>query len=230
MTFPGNDLEVVLTAALQSETTVGAFVELLFRSTAFFPMTVDATGGRSPSVVTIDGADFVPVFTSQREADVVMAGSVMVQSPVREFMEGVPPHLGLAVNPSGTLGLTIPAEAVHHQLTRAVTIPTGTIIRLGEPAVEPTELLAAIRVALGAVPAVRQARRVWAQVGDAEPGLVIGLDVDPDNPGVRQEAIAAIATVHGGSPSEYEVNVVFANDRSDFMQWMNERAAPFYTG
>ncbi|MBW8816664.1 MAG: enhanced serine sensitivity protein SseB [Streptomyces sp.] len=228
MTFPHNDLEVVLVAASRNETTTVAFVELLFRSTAFFPTTIDGSGRGSLSLISSEQADNVPVFTSLDEAEAAMAGWAFVQAPVREFMEGVPAHLGLAVNPSGTLGLMIPAEAVQHQLTRATMIPVGTTIRLGEPAVEPTELLEAIRIALAAVPAVRQARRVWAQVGDAEPGLVVGLDVDPDNPGVRQEAIGAVTTAHESRPSDYEVNVVFANDRSDFMQWMNERSAPFY--
>jgi hypothetical protein len=229
MTFPGNDLETVLVAASREETTALAFVEQLFASTAWFPMTIDETGGGSLTVVTLDQKAFVPVFTSEDEAQLVMAGSAFVEAPVREFMEGVPTHLGLAVNPSGTLGLPIFAEAVQHQLHRATTLSVGTTIRLGEPAVEPTDLLSAVGVGLGTVPAVREARRVWAQVGESAPGLVIGLDVDPDNPEVRESAIAAVGSAHRSSPGDFAVDVVFTNDRSDFVEWMNANASPFYS-
>ena len=229
MTFPDNELETVLAAASHGETTVLAFVELLFRSTAFFPMTADASGSASLTPVTIDDVDFVPVFTSQNEAEAAMPGSVFVEAPVRDVMADAPSHLGLAVNPSGTLGLPISAEAVQLQLHRATMIPAGTRVRLGEPAIEPTELLAAIGAGLAAVPAVREARRVWAQIGESTPGLVVGLDVDPDNPDVRQAAVSAVGAVHRGVHSDFAVDVVFAHDRNDFTEWMNANTAPFYS-
>jgi hypothetical protein len=228
MTFPDNELETVLAAASRGETTALSFVDLLFRSSAFFPVAVDGGGG-SPPIVTIGGADFVPTFTSRAEADAVMAGSTFVETPVREFMAGMATHLGLAVNPSGTLGLPIFAEAVQHQLHRATIISAGTRVRLGEPAVEPTELLAAISAGLADVRAVREARRVWVQIGEGVPGLVVGLDVDPDNPDVRESAVSAVGTAHRGVPSSFAVDVVFVHDRNDFTEWMNANAAPFYS-
>jgi len=226
---PDNELETVLAAASRGETSALAFVELLFRSTAFFPTTASASGSASLTPVVIDDAEFVPVFTSQNEAEAVMPASAFVEAPVRDVMAGAPTHLGLAVNPSGTLGLPISAEAVQHQLHRATTIPAGTRVRLGEPAVEPTELLAAIGAGLAAVPAVREARRVWAQIGDSDPGLVVGLDVDPDNPDVRDSAVSAVGAAHRGVHSDFAVDVVFAHDRNDFTEWMNESTAPFYS-
>src|SRR4051812_18293197 len=97
MTFPHNNLEVVLVAASTNETTIVAFVELLFRSTAFFPRAAEGPGLESLPFVTTEQGDNVPVFTSLDEAKAVMAGSAFVEAPVREFMEGVPEHLGLAV-------------------------------------------------------------------------------------------------------------------------------------
>lgn len=228
MTFPDNELETVLAAASRGETSALAFVELLFRSTAFFPMTADASGSASLTPVTIDD-DFVPVFTSQNEAEAVMPASAFVEAPVRDVMADAPTHLGLAVNPSRTMGLPISAEAVQHQLHRATMIPGGTRVRLGEPAIEPTELLAAIGAGLAAVPAVREARRVWAQIGESTPGLVVGLDVDPDNPDVRQAAVSAVGAAHRGVHSDFAVDVVFAHDRNDFTEWMNANTAPFYS-
>ena len=228
MTFPENELETVLVTASRGETTALAFVELLFRSTAFFPMTSDASGSAALTPVTIDDADFVPVFTSQSEAAAAMPDSAFAEAPVRDVMADAPTHLGLAVNPSGTLGLPISAEAVQHQLHRATMIPAGTRVRLGEPAIEPTELLAAIGAGLAVVPAVREARRVWAQIGESDPGLVVGLDVDPDNPDVRHAAVSAVGAAHRRVHSDFAVDVVFAHDRNDFTEWMNANAAPFY--
>jgi hypothetical protein len=229
MTFPENELETVLVSASRGETTPLAFVELLFRSTAFFPMSADESAPAARTLVTIEQDEFVPVFTSRSEADAVMAGSALVEAAVRDVMAGAPAHLGLAVNPSGTLGLPITAAGVQHQLHRATTIAAGTRVRLGEPAVEPTELLSAIRAGLAAVPAVREARRVWAQIGESAPGLVVGLDVDPDNPDVRESAVSVVGSAHRSAHSDFTVDVVFAHDRNDFTEWMNANTAPFYS-
>lgn len=229
MTFPANDLEALLLAASEQGATTAAFVEQLFLDTAWFPMTVDASGAGSLTVITLDNKAFIPLFTSQEQATQVMGdGAALVEAPVRDFLLEVPTHLGVAVNPSGDLGLPIFAEAVQHALHRSTVVSLGARVRLGEPADEPTRLLQMIGVALGTVLAVRDARRVWAQVDDDAPGLVIGIDVDPDNADTRLDAVAAVGSAQRAASPEFAVDVVFSNDRSEFTAWMTENAAPFY--
>lgn len=228
MNFPRNQVETVLLAASRQETGVESFLEVLFAARAWFPVTVDERGAGSLQVLTIDTVAYAPVFTSPEEAALGMPDARLVESPVRDFAATLPQHLGLAVNPGGTLGLPIFPDTVQRRLGRDTVISVGTTIRLGEPAEEPEELLAAIRSRLAAVPAVRDARRCWAQVGDAAPGLVVGLDVDPDIPETRSAALAAVGAAAESVPAGFPVNAVFANDGDDFTTWMHAHVEPFF--
>lgn len=108
------------------------------------------------------------------------------------------------------------------------TVPAGSRVYLGEPAVEPGELLDAIEAALSAVPAVRGARRVWVMIDDGQPGLVIGIDVEPDDANSRSDAMAAVAGAHPATPVGFPLGVVFAPDGGELVAWMAENAVPFF--
>ena len=60
------------------------------------------------------------------------------------------------------------------------------------------------------------------------PGLVIGLDLDPDQPATRELALRAVRDVaaEGGAP----IDVVLSADRDSFTRWMSANAAPFHRG
>jgi hypothetical protein len=96
------------------------------------------------------------------------------------------------------------------------------------PASEPTELLDAIGAALRRVPAARAARRCWAQVDDDRPGLVVGLDVDPDNPPAREAALSAVHAALDAAAPDFAVDVVFSSERDGFTEWMSANAEPFF--
>lgn len=227
MTFPSNDLEIVLQAASRGETGVDSFVEALFASMGYFPVALAPDGGATLAVMTVGDQPYVSMFTSSEQASVAGVTSTIAEAPVREFMANVPAHLGIAVNPGGELGLPIAASTVQLRLGRGSMVPAGTRIRIGEPAEEPVQLLERIGAAFLALPAVRTARRCWAQVGAEAPGLVLGVDVDPDNPDVRESVIRAVGVAN--SEPGVIVNVVFANDGGEFVSWMRDHAEPFYT-
>lgn len=227
MTFPSNDLEIVLQAASRGETGVESFVDALFVSSGYFPVAVAPDGGASLTVMTVGDLPYVSMFTSAEQATAAGVTSSVAEAPVREFMAGVPAHLGIAVNPGGELGLPVAAATVQLRLGRGSMVPAGTTIRIGEPAEEPVELLQRVDEAFRALPAVRNARRCWAQVGAEVPGLVLGVDIDPDNPDVRGSVIRAVGAAN--SQPGIAVNVVFTNDGGEFVSWMRENAEPFYT-
>ncbi len=108
------------------------------------------------------------------------------------------------------------------------TIPAGSRVYLGEPAQEPVQLLDAIGAALAAVPAVREARRVWVVIDDGAPGLVIGIEAEPDQASVRRDALSAVARAQIAAPTQFPVGVVFAQDRGELAAWMAENAVPFF--
>jgi hypothetical protein len=107
------------------------------------------------------------------------------------------------------------------------TMPAGTAVLIGEPAIEPVELLAAIVQATEGLPAVRSLSRCWAQSGQQPPGLVIGVDLQPDDREVRAEVAAAISAAVTGAHPDFVVDVVFAADGGTFTRWMQENVKPF---
>jgi len=108
------------------------------------------------------------------------------------------------------------------------TVPAGSRVYLGEPADEPLELLDAVGAALAAVPGVREARRVWAMVENGTPGLVIGIDVEPDEATTRSEAMAAVSRALVVAPAASPLGVVFVGDRGELVAWMAANAATFF--
>lgn len=108
------------------------------------------------------------------------------------------------------------------------TVPAGSRVYLGEPADEPRALLDAIGAALAGVPAVRGARRVWAMVENGTPGLVVGIDVEPDEAATRREAMAAVSRALAVAPAAFPLGVVFVGDRGELVAWMAANAAPFF--
>jgi hypothetical protein len=227
--FPRNDLESRLLDASAGRIGVDAWLGDLVATAVWVPLT--ATEGQSGTfpVMSIDGGSFVPVFTSVEELDRAAPGTQRVCPPVRELVAALPDSVGLAVNPGGTVGLPVGAAVLRQALGLPTDIQAGTTVRVGEPAEEPTALLAEVASALVAVPAVRAARRAWAVVGEGKPGLVLGLDVDPDAPEVRQLALDTVRRVVGREPAGFPVDVVFDNDRGPLVEWMHAHAEPFHT-
>jgi hypothetical protein len=133
------------------------------------------------------------------------------------------------VNPGGSLGLPVPAAELRRLVDGRGTIPAGSTVRVGAPADEPEAFLEAATHELAQLPAVRFARRCWAAVDDNEPGLVLGVDVDPDSDDVRSSVLAAVRRAATTSAYPASVDVVFANDRDALTQWMHENAPPFHS-
>ena len=227
--FPRNELESRLLDASAGRIEVEAWLTDLAAASVWVPLA--ATDGQSGSfpVMSIDGGSYVPVFTSQEEIDRAAPGNDRVHPPVRELVTALPDSVGLAVNPGGTVGLPVPAAVLRQALGLPTDVAAGTTVRVGDPAEEPTELLAGIAAVLGEVPAVRAARRAWAVVGEGRPGLVLGLDVDPDSPEVRGQALEAVRRAVGTGAADFPVDVVFDNDRGPLVEWMHEHAEPFHT-
>ena len=111
---------------------------------------------------------------------------------------------------------------------RAQTLPVGTTVLLGEPAVEPTALLAAMTEATGSIPVVRALSRCWAQVGDQPPGLVVGVDLDPDDPDARAAVLRAIDRAGATQHPDFTVGIAFWRDGGSFVEWMQQNVKPFH--
>ena len=98
----------------------------------------------------LEGQAYVPVFSSEEQfRQVVGAHMSYTVAPAVEFARGLPPQVGIAVNPDGTVGVPLPPPAVA-ELCRAGRTPLdgpagGGRVRLYEPdwQDDPVDFLAA---------------------------------------------------------------------------------------
>jgi hypothetical protein len=226
--FPHNDVERSLDDAAAGRLDLEEWLRAFVDATVWVPLTAASGQQGTFPVLSIDGGSYVPVFTSEAEADRAAPRTRRIAPVVRELVASLPESVGLAVNPGGSVGLPLPAGTLRQVIGLGRRVAAGTTVRIGEPAEEPEELLDAVAAALVAVPAVRSARRCWAAVGENRPGLVIGLDVDPDNQHTRAAALDTVRAAADAAAGDFPVDVVFENDGDEFTGWMAAHVQPFF--
>lgn len=237
--WPANELETVLAGSLGDPGAGPAIVEVLGRSHLWIPLP-NGGGPDSPDLdlptLELDGAAFVPVFSSEAQFRCV-AGDLMsfTVAPAVEFARGLPPQVGIVVNPEGAVGVPLPPAAVA-ALCRAGRSAldgdaTGGRVRLFEPdwQDEPTAFLAAAGLEFAAAAVVRTARRTLASVEGGAPALFVGVELDLPDPGSRTAALDALGRALGTVPVPWPVQLVFLDVAQDPVgDWLRERVRPFY--
>ncbi|MET7638592.1 enhanced serine sensitivity protein SseB [Streptomyces sp. NPDC005438] len=238
--WPSNELEEVLSSSLNAGQAGGRLLEVLARSQLWVPLP-EGGGPDSPNLdlptVQLDGAPYVPVFSSEQQF-LQATGSHLsfAVAPAVEFARGLPPQVGVAVNPGGTVGVPLPPEAVAELCGAAPGsgvpgVATGARVRLFEPdwQQEPVDLLATAAGEFAAQPPVRSARRALASVEGRDPSLYIGVELDLLDPEARTAAHDALARALGNHPVRWPVQMVFLDAANDPMvEWMRQCVRPFY--
>ena len=111
-------------------------------------------------------------------------------------------------------------------------IAEGTQVRVGRPPADPVPLLSEVRMALGAVPSVRQASRAWLSVPGQGEGLVISVTLDdPGSETAHLDVLGAIErAVKHGPAQEFPIDVTFPGEgeRDQVDAWITAHAEPFY--
>ncbi|MFI1968932.1 enhanced serine sensitivity protein SseB [Streptomyces cinnamoneus] len=238
-TWPANELEGVLAASLGVPGAGARIVEVLGRSSLWIPLPAGG-GPDSPDLdlptVELDGAAYVPVFSSEAEFLRVVGDRMpFAVAPAVEFARGLPPQVGIAVNPDGTVAVPLPPPAVA-ELCRAGRTAldgdaTGGRVRLFEPdwQQEPTAFLAAAGLEFAALPGVRTGRRALASVEGADPALFVGVELDLPDPAARTAAVEAVGRALGAVPVPWPVQLVFLDVAQDPVgDWIRDRVRPFY--
>ncbi|MEW2449693.1 enhanced serine sensitivity protein SseB [Streptomyces parvulus] len=237
--WPGNELEEVLSASLGIPGAGGRIVEVLGRSFLWVPL---PNGGGPHSgpldlpSLEIDGQAYVPVFSSEEQLRQV-AGPQMAYTvaPAAEFARGLPPQIGIAVNPEGVVGVPLPPPAVA-ELCRAGRTPldgpaSGGRVRLFEPdwQDDPVDFLAAASAEFAATGVVRTARRCLAAVETADPALFVGVELTHWEGDARALPLEALGRALTAAPPKWPVNLVLLEAAQDpVCDWMRDRVRPFY--
>ncbi|MER5768327.1 enhanced serine sensitivity protein SseB [Streptomyces sp. NPDC001985] len=230
--WPANELEEALTASLDTPSATPRLLEVLGRS----PLWVPLPNGGSPEsrdldlpTLEIDGAAYVPVFSSEQQfMSCVGPHMSFTVAPAREFARGLPPQLGIAVNPGGAVGAPLPPPAVAELCRHPEGPPAGGRVRLFEPdwQEEPVDFLAAAAGEFQEAGTVRTARRALASVEAGPPSLFVGVQLDsPDG----TPALDALGRALGRVQTPWPVNLILLDVAQDpVADWMLARMRPFY--
>jgi hypothetical protein len=238
--WPGNELEEVLAASLGNPGAGARIVEVLGRSFVWVPL---PNGGDRSSTsldlptVDIDGTAYVPVFSSEQQfAQCAGPATAHTVAPATEFARGLPPQLGLAVNPGGTVGVPLPPPAVA-ELCRSGRTPldgpaSGGRVRLFEPdwQEEPVDFLAAAAGEFEESGVVLSARRCLASIEGGAPVMFVGVQLGSWEPEHRNAPMDALGRALGRIQVPWQVNLVLLDITQDPVGgWLLERVRPFYT-
>ncbi|MEU6258927.1 enhanced serine sensitivity protein SseB [Streptomyces sp. NPDC047043] len=237
--WPGNELEEVLSASLGMPSAGGRIIEVLGRSFVWIPL---PNGGGPHSgpldlpTLEIEGQAYVPVFSSEEQFRQVV-GSHMgyTIAPAVEFARGLPPQVGLAVNPDGVVGVPLPPAAVA-ELCRVGRTPldgptSGGRVKLFEPdwQDDPIDFLAAASAEFAETGVVVSARRCLAAVETAHPVMFVGVELSQREGDLRALPLQALERAVTRVPTRWPVNLVLLDVTEDpVANWMRENVRPFY--
>lgn len=249
--FPCNELEHVLAASLGVPEAMPRLLETLSRSPVWVPLPAGGGPGSTDldlPTVELDGALHVPVFSSEEQLRSVAPGMPFAVAPMHEFARGLPPQVGVVVNPEGAVGVPLPPAAVAELCRGPVAGPPvgpadpagpgaaghprpGARVRLWEPEpeAEPVDFLATAAGEFAVTPVVLSARRALASVEGGGPSLFVGVELDRWQEEDRAAAMNALGRALGVVPLPWPVNLVLLDIAQDPVgDWMLERVEPFF--
>ncbi|MFJ9642436.1 enhanced serine sensitivity protein SseB [Streptomyces sp. NPDC004244] len=237
--WPENELEQVLGAALGVPDAGPRIVEVLGRSRVWVPLP-GGGGPDSPSLtlptMEIDGAAYVPVYSSEAQFRACVGPAMdFAVAPAVEFARGLPPQLGIAVNPEGAVGVPLPPPAVA-QLCRIGRTEldgpaSGGRVRLFEPdwQDDPVDFLAAAAEEFRTTGLVVAAHRCLASVEGGDPELCIGVRLSRRDPAAQNAPREALARALTRVPSPWPVQLVLLDSAEDpVVDFIVTRVRPFY--
>lgn len=238
--WPGNELEEVLSVSLGLPSAGGRIIEVLGRSFVWIPL---PSGGGPQSgpldlpTLEIDGQAYVPVFSSEEQFRRVVGSHLSFTiAPAVEFARGLPPQVGIAVNPDGMVGVPLPPPAVA-ELCRvgrsALDGPTsGGRVRLFEPdwQDDPVDFLAAASAEFAGTGVVATARRCLAAIETADPVMFVGVELTNWDGDLRAAPMDALSRALTTTQVKWPVNLVLLDVTQDpVADWMRQTVRPFYT-
>ncbi|GAA1372473.1 enhanced serine sensitivity protein SseB [Streptomyces beijiangensis] len=239
MGWPGNELEEVLGASVGNPAAGGRLIEVMGRSHLWIPL---PNGGSSESrtldlpTLEIEGAPYVPVYSSEAQfLQCVGSHLSLTVAPAVDFARGLPPQLGVVVNPGGVVTMPLPPLAVA-ELCRAGRTPldgpsSGGRVRLFEPdwQEEPVDFLTAAAGEFDRTGVVRTARRALASIEGGDPVLFIGVEFTSWDGAGRGAPMEALGRALGLAEPAWPVNLVLLDVTQDPVgDWMREKVRPFY--
>ena len=240
--WPGNELEEVLAASLGAASpSAGArIVEVMGRSFIWVPLPEGGGPHSGPldlPTIELGGQAYVPVFSSEQQFRQVVGDHMSYTvAPAVEFARGLPPQVGIVVNPDGTVGVPVPplavAELCRAWRTELDGAASGGRVRLFQPdwQHDPVDFLAAASAEFAATGVVLSARRCLASIEGAGPVMFVGVELAHWHDDARTLPLDAVGRALGQVPVPHPVNLVFLDVAQDPVgDWLRAQVRPFYT-
>jgi SseB protein C-terminal domain/SseB protein N-terminal domain len=227
------DLSPRLRDALEAldagQVTLADLREVLRESEVVVPKPAGALGGRDVSLPVIEagGEQAVPLFSSlETLAAAAPEGASYVAVAFESLLPGWPDQLGAVFDPGQGWALHVPAHAMKEPAP--IVAPAGSRAIVGEPAVEPEQLLAQLRRQLPQEPAVQAAWRALVLLdGPGEiPHVAVGLRLAS---GADEQVLSRVGRMAAAAASDGPLDIIVVEPASgdpvaDYML----AQAPFY--
>lgn len=152
--------------------------------------------GPTPLFTDVEGEIACVAYTDESEARADLPQTHELFSiEVTELLRQLPSHVGLVIDPRAPAPVYLPADGKQGVLDAGGAFPAGVQIAIGEPAQQPTALMAAIAAAGPGLPGLRRVWRTWYQVADAGEKLLVVYDVTggPDEHTAAADLVVAAA-------------------------------------
>ncbi|WP_067565280.1 enhanced serine sensitivity protein SseB C-terminal domain-containing protein [Nocardia acidivorans] len=218
MTFPDNDFERLLVEAKAGRISGEELLSAMPDQIVYAPVVADSAHSATASFATteIDGAPFVPAYSSEEQL-VGAAGEIpRIKILMRELAGLLPTQIGIALNWRGSApGLPIMPAGVARLKAGSSGTAAGSEVRIGEPARRPKEFLDALATRLSSTGSVRSARFGLMQVGDSQPVFVVGIDESQGTAAARSEIAESIAQSASAFALEFQVETYFIDPNGD---------------
>jgi hypothetical protein len=235
---PENDLERLMLEAHAGGVEMPAFLRALLSSPVFLApqegsaaeeLALTAHRGR-------DGNAYIPVFTSPARLRRFSGQEQAASVPLGALAESWPEDVSLVVNPGDPVELALPGHDFRRLAAGAEpggeeAVPAGTTVLVGDPAVEPQEVLDAAAAVCERHPELAAAYRaqIHLQRPGEEPHLALGLlldDLATDAESLQRDV--ADAATGAGAEAVSILMLEPAVSGNAVADYMLQRTRPFY--
>jgi hypothetical protein len=256
--FPSNELEQIMILAAETGDD-DKFLRALARSVVCIGQPADTPGakppGAGPAFVTVDASERqLPIAEGKDGNPVLLAFSsgqmlfrwytedpnqVWAQTPAGQLFDSLPEDMSVFLDPGCPLPVLMPPVDVRRvadiflgrNVIAAYRPGPATELRIGTPAREPVDLLAAVSRAAARQPSVLSAHRGLAMLDEADSRLwpMIGVRfADDSDDATVQAASADIGHEVEAVTEEFVELVRIEANPSGVQRWLAE-SEPFYT-
>ncbi|GAB4587659.1 enhanced serine sensitivity protein SseB C-terminal domain-containing protein [Nocardia sp. IFM 10818] len=218
MAFPENALEHLLADAKAGGVSNAELLDGIRGSSLYIPTAGydESAGSVALPGVTIDGAQYVPAYSSAEQLRLASGDVSWAKLPVVQLMDRMPPGVGIALNwRAAAPGLPITPAGIAVLRGDSGTVTAGSNIRIGQPARHPDDFLHHLTREFATASEIRSARFGLMQVDDASPTFILGIELLDQDSTVKDRTANLIQQIASHAQLDFGVEIFFIESGTD---------------